>query len=68
MSGKPGPKPILPVVRRQVMLDQRTIDAALAIGDGNLSKGLRLAVAWFDEIARTYDVPALRAALGETGH
>jgi len=44
MSGKPGRKPGIPLFRHQVMLDRETVFDARAIGDGNLSRGVREAV------------------------
>lgn len=58
MTGKAGPKPTQPVRRVQVMLDQATIDAALALGAGNLSRGIRVAV---EIAAQVADMAAMSA-------
>ena len=41
-----GPKPLYdaPMTRRNVMLDDETVDKARRIGAGNLSDGIRIAV------------------------
>lgn len=41
-----GPKPIhdVPMTRRNVMLDDETVDKARRIGEGNVSEGIRIAV------------------------
>ena len=41
-----GPKPIhdVPMTRRNVMLDDETVEKARRIGEGNVSEGIRIAV------------------------
>lgn len=41
-----GPKPIhdAPMTRRNVMLDDETVEKARRIGEGNVSEGIRMAV------------------------
>ena len=44
---RPGPRPVFGAVMKRcnVMLDEVTIEAARALGKGNLSNGLRRAIA-----------------------